>query len=114
MPPLSQPPFLDVAFPVTVDKRLVDVIGDEVLQQDPSCSSVDFVQDIKSAKTPSGMDSLRLLALPVSPFFEIVSSEKTKKLIVVIDKPTPPSTVAPEPVKNIVGENHGQLEAKAQ
>mmetsp|Transcript_432 Transcript_432/g.933 ORF Transcript_432/g.933 Transcript_432/m.933 type:complete len:87 (+) Transcript_432:384-644(+) len=41
------------------------------------------------------MDASRLLVLPVSTFFEVVASDSVKKLTVVINKPTPPSTVAP-------------------
>ena len=84
-------PFLDVPFPVTVDKRLVDVIWDELRRReiDPSGFSADFAEDIKSAKTPSGMDASRLLELPVSTFFQIVASDSIKKLTVVINKPTP-------------------------
>ena len=86
-------PFLDVVFPVTSDSRLVDIIRAEVLRHDPSRSSIDFVEDIKSAKTPSGMDASRILELPVSTFFDIVSGKNPKNLTVVIDKPTPPSSL---------------------
>mmetsp|Transcript_34753 Transcript_34753/g.62565 ORF Transcript_34753/g.62565 Transcript_34753/m.62565 type:complete len:86 (+) Transcript_34753:384-641(+) len=41
------------------------------------------------------MDASRLLVLPVSTFFKVVASDLVKKLTVVINKPTPPSTVAP-------------------
>ena len=58
------------------------------------------MRDIKSAKMPSGMDVSCLLKLPMSTFFKIIASEKVKKVTVVIEKPTPHSTIAPTPKKS--------------
>ena len=88
-------PFIDVPFPVTNDGILVDIIREEVLRTaiDKCELSDNFVEDIKSAKTPSGMDASRLLLLPVSTFFEVVASDAIKKLTVVVKKPTPPPEI---------------------
>ena len=73
-------PLLDTAFPVLRDQRLTDLIREEVLRRDPAIDSVDFVRDIKSAKTLSGKDVLRCLELPVSAFFAMSANDEPKTL----------------------------------
>ncbi|KAL9178472.1 hypothetical protein ACHAXT_003802 [Thalassiosira profunda] len=82
-------PFLDLAFPVLQDKRLTDLVREEVLRKDPSKGDVDFVLDVKSATTRAGKDVSRMLGVPASSFFAVCKNDVPKTLIVVIDKPTP-------------------------
>ena len=52
------------------------------------------MRDIKSAKTLSGKDVLWCLELPVSAFFTMSANDEPKTLTVVIDKPTPDSSIS--------------------
>ena len=88
-------PCIDVALPITNDERVADIVSREVLHKNSAHDTIDFVRDIKSATTSSGMDASRLFELPVSSFFGIIKDDETKQLTVVINKPTPVSSVQP-------------------
>ena len=84
-----------MALPITNDERVADIVSREVLHKNSAHDTIDFVRDIKSATTSSGMDASRLFELPVSSFFGIIKDDETKQLTVVINKPTPVSSVQP-------------------
>ena len=88
-------PCIDVALPITNDERVADIVSREVLRKNSAHDTIDFVRDIKSATTSSGMDASRLFELPVSTLFGIIKDDETKQLTVVINKPTPVSSVQP-------------------
>lgn len=90
---ITSKPFIKKSFGVKSDDILADIIVLEVLLDNPSRDSINFVREIKSAPSFDGMDTARLLELPVSHFLEQVVKEKPKQLIVVIAKPTAPSSV---------------------
>ena len=86
-------PFLDVCFPVEIDVRLADLIGEEILRKDPSLDSIVVERDIKSATSLSGKDAVRMLGLPASSFFAMCTGDQPVTLTVVIKKATPASSV---------------------
>ena len=50
--------FLDLPFPLKKDEPLVDIIEKEVCNKQPDRDAlVDFLRDIKSVSTSSGMDA---------------------------------------------------------
>lgn len=91
---MADEPFIKTSSGVKSDDIFADIIALEVLRDNPSRDSINFVRDIKSANSFDRMDASRLLALYVSYFLEQIVKENPKQLILVIDKPTPLSSVA--------------------
>ena len=90
----SESPFVDVAFPVLTDDTLGDIVANEVQRKSPAkAEEIDFSRDIKSAESGGGMDISRLMGCSYSDFLDMSMDEKPKKIVVLIQKPTPNSTV---------------------
>ena len=87
-------PFIDLTITIQADCPLVDVIHHECIHHDSNKASyIDFLGDIKLARSTPGMNAIQILEFPISEFFEILAIEKSVKLMIAIDKPAPSSTV---------------------
>ena len=79
-------PFVSVAVVVEVDKKLTDVIAEEMGRK-KSTADIVIARDLKAVKSFGGKDVKQLLDHQFSVFYNLIGAEAVKELHVVFNKP---------------------------